>query len=305
MNLIPQAISRGVARQGLMAQKNSPTLLFGAGVAGMITSTVLACRATLKVDEILQETQQELEKVNGAKLMHRAYAEEHHRRDVTVIYTRSIVKIGRLYTPSVAVGVISVACLTKSHQILEERNLALAAAYAAVDKAFIEYRSRVVDKYGEDQDREFRYAIEEVELVDERGKVETVRRVNTDVAPSMYARFFDEYSGVWSKDPEYNLVFLQCQQKYANDMLRARGHLFLNEVYDTLGLSRTKAGSVVGWIMSLNGDNHVDFGIFDNNQNARDFVNGREGAILLDFNVDGVIFDKINPHDMKEIAWQR
>jgi hypothetical protein len=144
-----------------------------------------------------------------------------------------------------------------------------------------------------------------VEILDERGKMQTVQRISVDGEPSMYARFFDEYSGTWSKDPEYNYIFLRCQQQWANDMLKARGHLFLNEVYDALGLQRTKAGSVVGWIISENGDNYVDFGVFDDTQNARDFVNGRQGSILLDFNVDGVIYDRIdNREPVERVKWQ-
>jgi hypothetical protein len=172
----------------------------------------------------------------------------------------------------------------------------LTAAYGALEKGFNEYRGRVIDKYGEEEDRDFRYGSEKVEVLDqETGKNKTVTRVGSD-DPSIYARFFDPYSTSWSKEAEYNLLFLKCQQNYANDLLRSRGHVFLNEVYDLLGVPRSKAGAVVGWILSKNGetDNFINFGVFDGREQvARDFVNGREGAILLDFNVDGVIYDKI------------
>ena len=109
---------------------------------------------------------------------------------------------------------------------------------------------------------------------------------------SVYARFFDEGCEQWSKNPEYNLMFLRSQQNYYNDMLKSRGHVFLNEVYDALGIPRTQAGAVVGWMISDNGDNFIDFGVFDGDRpRARDFVNGYERSILLDFNVDGVIYD--------------
>jgi hypothetical protein len=169
------------------------------------------------------------------------------------------------------------------------------AAYGALEKGFSEYRARVVDKYGEEQDRDFRYGTEQVTVVDsETGKKTKVTRVGPD-EPSIYARFFDPVSPSWNKEPEYNMVFLKCQQNYANDLLRSRGHVFLNEVYDMCGIPRSKAGAVVGWLLSENGetDNFINFGIFDGREQVvRDFVNGREGAILLDFNVDGVIFDK-------------
>ena len=193
-------------------------------------------------------------------------------------------------------GGLSIYALTNSHNILTKRNVALTAAYGALEKGFNEYRARVVDKYGEDEDRNLRYGTQEVEIVDpETKKKKTVTRVGPD-DPSIYARFFDPFSTSWNKEPEYNLFFLKCQQNYANDLLRSRGHVFLNEVYDMLGIPRSKAGAVVGWVLSENGetDNFVNFGVFDGRTDvARDFVNGLEGAILLDFNVDGVIYDKL------------
>lgn len=302
MKLVPNALARKIGYQALLAQKNSPAILFGAGVVGMIGSTVLACRATLRLEQVLEESNRELELTRT--LTDPRYSQLDRQRDKAQIYTRTTVKVAKLYGPSILVGAASVGCLTKSHNMLNQRNLALTAAYAAVDKAFNEYRSRVVEKYGEEQDRDFRYSTEQVELVDERGKIETVTRISTDDDPSMYARFFDHYAGTWSKDPEYNYVFLKCQQQWANDMLKARGHIFLNEVYDCLGLERTKAGSVVGWVLSEGGDNEVDFGIFELDMTAKDFINGREGSILLDFNVDGVIYDKIDRRQEERIKWQ-
>lgn len=301
MKLVPNAVSRKFARQLLVAQKNSPTILFGAGVVGMLGSTVLACRATLKVEEVLAKTRDDLSMANNME--HPEYSADDRKKDVAIIYTRSAVKLVKLYGPSLLLGVASVGCLTKSHNILQQRNLALTAAYAAIDKAFSEYRARVVDKYGEEQDQEFRYSTEQVEVITDKGKLVTETRVDPDAA-SLYARFFDQLSPSWSKNAEYNLVFLKCQQSYANDMLKTRGHVFLNEVYDWLGIDRSKAGSVVGWVISEDGDNFIDFGIYGENQQARNFVNGREGAILLDFNVDGIIYDKIDNQDRRPVAWQ-
>ena len=300
MNLVPNAISRGFGRQMLLAQKNSPTILFGVGVVGMVGSTVLACRATLKVEEVLEKTKTDL--ATAKSMQHADYSENDRKKDISIIYSRSIGSLAKLYGPSILLGAASVGCLAKSHNILAQRNAAITAAYVAVDEAFKKYRSRVVAKYGEDEDREFMYSSEPVDVVSKQGNITHSTRVGPD-APSMYARFFDELSPEWSKEPEYNSVFLTCQQRYFNQMLIARGHVFLNEVYDSLGLDRTEAGAVVGWIRGPEGgDNHVDFGLYEDNPRARDFVNGREGSILLDFNVDGLIFDKIGKE--KKIKWQ-
>jgi Family of unknown function (DUF6353) len=294
MKFVPEAVTKMIAHNALLAQKGSPKMLFAAGMVGMVGSTVLACRATLKMDEVVGEAKGKLDMAKT--LEHEDYSEKDRQRDISLIYFQTSVKVARLYLPAVIVGGASIAALTYSHNILTRRNAALMAAYSALDKGFREYRTRVIAKYGEDEDRNLRYGTREIEVVDpETNKKQTVTRVAPG-DPSIYAKFFDSYSTSWSKDPEYNLYFLKCQQNWANDLLHSRGHVFLNEVYDMLKLDRTKAGAVVGWILSRNGetDNHISFGIFDGKtQVARDFVNGFEGAILLDFNVDGVIYDKI------------
>jgi hypothetical protein len=272
----------------------------------MVGSTVLACRATLKMDEVLVESQAKLK--TARTLVHSDYSEKDRRKDISVIYVKSGVNIVRLYAPAIIVGGLSIASLTKSHSILNQRNAAITAAYAALEKGFNEYRERVIEKYGKDQDRNFRYGTQQVEVVDpETNKKKIVTRVGPG-DPSIYARFFDNGSSSWSKEPEYNLIFLKCQQNYANDLLRARGHVFLNEVYDMLGIQRSKAGAVVGWLLTPDGqtDNFINFGVFDDRSDAvRDFVNGFEGAILLDFNVDGIIYDKIDMSKEGEaLSWQ-
>lgn len=298
MKYIPNAVSRKVARQILIGRKNSPTILFTSGVVGVVTTTVLACRATLKLDEALVETQDKMEqaKVVLDSPKHN-YSEKDYRQDMTYLYIRGAVKVTKLYGPAIIVGVISIAALTGSHKILTGRNAALTAAYAAVEKGFAQYRQRVVEEFGEDKDRELRYSAETVTLVEDTKngpKKVDVKRVGPHGA-SVYAKFFDQLCPSWSPTPEINRLFLQCQQNYANDLLHARGHIFLNEVYDMIGVDRTTAGQVVGWVMSKKGDNFVDFGIFDrDNHKARDFVNGREGAILLDFNVDGPVYEQLD-----------
>jgi hypothetical protein len=306
MSLVPAVIGQTIARNSLLAQKASPGVLFGVGIVGTVASTVLACRATLKMSEVLDESK---DKLHTAKtLVHDDYSETDRRRDISLIYFQSGVKVVRLYGPAVIVGGLSIAALTSSHNILTRRNAALTAAYAALDKGFKEYRARVVAKYGEEEDRDFRYGTREITVEDEKtGKKTTVTRVAPG-EPSIYARFFDSSSASWSKEPEYNFIFLKAQQNYANDLLHARGHVFLNEVYDMLGLERSKAGAVVGWLLTKNGstDNFVNFGVFDDRSDkARDFVNGLEGSILLDFNVDGIIFDKLDNIPREDLSWQR
>lgn len=299
--MLPQ-IKLSIARKALLMQKASPGVLFGVGIVGVVGGTILACRATLKMDEVLFVARKDLDIARA--LNHPKYSESDRQKDITLIHFRTSMEILKLYAPAIIVGGAAIASLTSSHNILTRRNAALTAAYAALEKGFNEYRARVVEKYGEDQDRDFRYGTEEV-VIEEGKKKKTVTRVDPG-EPSIYARFFDQGSTSWSKEPEYNLIFLKAQQNYANDLLQARGHVFLNEVYDMVGVPRSKAGAVVGWVLTPNNesDNFVNFGVFDDSSNrARDFVNGNEGAILLDFNVDGIIYDKIDEIG-EDLSWQ-
>lgn len=119
-----------------------------------------------------------------------------------------------------------------------------------------------------------------------------VDRYLYDVGP--YARWFDETCMAWTNDSESNKFFILMQQSYANELLKAKGHLFLNEVYDMFGIPRTRAGQVVGWIYDVQnpiGDNFVNFGLYEQ-YNAK-FINGYEKSVLLDFNVDGEIVSRI------------
>lgn len=297
------SISRGIHNVGFKLRKHSPEILAVAGVVGVVTSAVMACRATTKVGTILDKAKEDITTIHDVAATHSdVYSKKDSQRDLIITYTNTGKELVKLYGPSVILGALSITSLLASNHILRKRNIALAAAYTAVDTGFKEYRSNVVERFGEDLDRELRYNIKakEVEevVVDENGKEKTVTRTVNVADPnkySEYARIFDCGCTAWEKDAEYNLLFLRTQQNYANDLLRTKGHLFLNEVYDMLGIPRSKAGQIVGWVYDESNpdvDNFVDFGIYDpNNERASAFVNGYERSIVLDFNVDGNIWE--------------
>ena len=294
MKFVPNAVSRKVGRTALIAGKHSPTILFAGGVVGFGATVVLACKATLKVEEVLVEHQKKMQDVETVQ--HKTYTEKDRKHDKAILYTQTIVKLGRLYGPSIALGTLSVAALTGSHHILSKRNAGLTAAYAALERGFNEYRARVRGELGEEKDLEFRHGTIEVkETVEGKNGPETkTKKVLNPSGRSIYARIFDEFNPNWQSVPELNKVFLSSVQNYMNDRLHARGHLFLNEVYDALGLERSKAGALVGWTISDKGDNFVDFGIFNGEFANNQFVNGQTGAVLLDFNVDGLIYNELS-----------
>ena len=192
-----------------------------------------------------------------------------------------------------------------SNNIMRKRNLALAAAYTAVDKGFREYRGRVVDRFGKEVEHELltnvkAKEIEETVIDEKTGKEKKVKTTVNVYDPSNiseYAKFFDASCRGWNKDPELSRLFLQKQQAQMNDILRRRGYLFLNEAYEMLGIDKTATGQQCGWVYDENNtdtDNYVDLGIFNGDREpARRFVNGLEQNVLLEPNCQGYIVDKV------------
>lgn len=306
-----QTAKFAIGRGGLILKKYSPEILTAAGVIGTVGSTVLACKATLKVEDILDEAKKKSNLINavhdGEIEVDAEYTDKDYSKDLLVNRTQTAVKLIKLYGPAISLGALSITAILGGQHILRKRNVAVMAAYKLCEESFNNYRSRVKDELGEEKDRQFYYGMTEETVKDKvkskDGKTKTVTK-KVEKAPdhlySQYARFFDEANINWDKSPEQNMYFLKMVQNQMNDKLKARGHVFLNEVYDALGFDRSEAGQLVGWVWSNDntameaGDGYIDFGIFDGNDCAkRAFVNGDERSILLDFNIDGMIYDLI------------
>ena len=297
------AVKGTISKASFQLKNHSPEIMLVAGTVGVVASAVMACKATLKVNDILDEAKENLDKIHEVaddpKLSDR-YSEEDKKKDIAIVYTRTGLNFAKVYGPAVVLGVASLVCIIGSNRILQKRNLALAAAYMTEHTGFKEYRERLIERFGADLDRELKYNIKTQEIeetvVNEDGTESTVTRT-VEVAEinenSQYARFFDDGCLGWVKNAEMNLYTVLQVQNWANEKLQADGYLFLNDVYDAFGIHKTQAGQEVGWIYDKNhpvGDNYVDFGVYDpKNPEKRAFVNGRERVILLDFNVDGVI----------------
>ena len=293
----------GVTSKAVMKlKKHSPEILVVAGIAGTVVSAVLACKATTKVAEILDETKGTLDTIHegmetGA-INGQEYTNEDGKKDTVVVYAQTGMKLAKLYGPAIILGTLSITSILASNNILRKRNVALGAAYAAIDKSFKEYRGRVIERFGEQVDTELKYGIkakkfEEIEVDPETGKEKKVKKTVMVADPNLqsdYAVYFDSKSRNYETNPDYNRMFLKAQQAFANDKLQTRGHLFLNEVLDDLDLPRTPAGQIVGWTKD-GPDGYVNFRIVEV---ERDTEDGRhEPALLLDFNVEGNIWEKM------------
>lgn len=324
IDMIKDSIGSAWNKASFTLQKHAPTILIVGGVIGAVGAGVMACVATTKVNDILDESKTQLDAIHDAQARLEngealtcsdgsEYTSETVNKDTAIVYAHAAVKLIKLYGPSVALGAASLACIVKSHNILTTRNAALAAAYATIDTSFKNYRGNVIERFGEHVDKELRYGLKakeiEATVVDENGEVKTekvtVYEPGNPTNISGYARYFEQYSRDgdgnvvrnphWQDTNEYNLLFLKQMERYANDILRSRKRLFLNEVYAMLGIPISKEGQIVGWVYDPSNpdiDNYVDFGLYNEGpQKYSDFLYGNDDGILLDFNVDGNIWD--------------
>ena len=311
-NTIVKSVRSTVGKVGFKMRKHSPEILAVTGTIGVIVSGVMACKATTKISGILENTKSQVDDVHEALDTYspEEYSVEDSKKDLTIIYAKTGVELVKLYAPSVILGTLSLTGLLASNKILRKRNIALAAAYATLDKGFKEYRGRVAERFGTAVENEILHNIKAVEVketvVDEDGKKKTVKTtipVSNGMTTSPYSRIFDETNPYYEKNAELNRFFIERVQRMWNDTLISRQGkpVFLNEVYDSLGFDRTQAGQVVGWVYDPANpdiDSYINFGIQDiytctNAEAERKvaFLNGYERSIIIDFNVDGNVWE--------------
>ena len=300
-----------ISKAKILCKKHAPEILLVTGTIVVVASAVHACKQTLKAHDILEKANSDLDDVKKAIEVSNPedYTPKDARNDRVKVYGRTFIDLAKCYGPSVIGGLIGFAMIFGGHKILRGRNLALTAAYSGLLAQYKEYRKKVVEKLGEDEEMKLRTGLEkaDISVIDDEGNEVEVKSANVihddGSGHSIYAKIFDESNSNWSRNPVANLTFLRAQQNFANEKLRAEGYLFLNDVYQSLGMPRTSEGQIVGWVWDPNkeieghvGDDYVDFGIYNElykDAAKRDFINAAEPCVWLDFNVDGVVYDLI------------
>jgi hypothetical protein len=264
----------------IVVMRKSPEILLGAGCVGVVVSAVMACRATLKVETVLDEHSKNMDKIEYAKESKdiEGYSDTDAAKDKIIQYKNTVFSLVKLYSPALLVGSLSLGFIIGGHNILRKRNLALVGAYKSLETMFNKYRARVVEELGEDADRTFRYGTRSetrVEMLEDG--TQKVTDIETVDNLSAYSVIFDEGNEHYSKQPGYNQMFIKTQEQYANDKMRVNGFIFLNEVYEMLGLPRTPEGQFVGWLAS--DEKRIDFA------RSKDFLESHERSTWIDFDV--------------------
>lgn len=329
MNLkaIGKTFSSTARYAGAAISKHGPAILTALGSIGVVTATVMACKATLKKDEAITEVKEAIdesreifeEQINDENATVREDVIKAYRKNIFDLYVKKGVILVKLYAPSILVGIASLSCFYTSKHIMNKRYSACLAACTTTERLFSDYRKRVIEDLGEEADNKYRYGIRTVEedvpvldkkgnpKLDKDGKPKTEKKVtkhvDRDVIEYDYSALFDEITTKqWDSNYEYNLHYLRQMQEWADERLKSRGYLFLNEVKQLLGLKVDEAGQDVGWVFMKDnpiGDNRVDFGLEEvvvhNGMEGRamDFMCEENNAILLKFNCDGYIKDKL------------
>lgn len=291
-----------VSKAMFKCKKRSPEILLIGGIAGLVTAGVMACKATTKAHMVAEKSSRQLQEMEEIiETRPEDYTEEDKRKDTIVVYSQMAWGYIKLYGPSVLLAGLSIASILTSHNVMRKRNLQLATTLAGVTEAFEQYRSRVREKYGEDVDKELRYNMSKAELTefttDENGKTKK-KKEKVDVfdptSLGLFAKVFDASCNNWQPDNNYNLNFLKLVEAQMTDRLRRYGHVFLNEVYDTIGVERTDIGQFAGWVYDPDSDisdNYVDLGL--HNSRMIDEYGEINNAIIIDPNCDGSIIDRV------------
>lgn len=303
MNVLTKTVIRAAKKGAFKAQKHLPEILMVVGVGLGIASTVTACKATMKAKPIIDDAKDELDIIHKAADDNPEYADAAAKKDITRVYFNTGTQLGRLYAPSVGLGVASLACMIGSNVVLGKRLSAAIAAYAALDNNFRNYRDRVKNALGEDKELEVYHNAPKLPSGEDEQEIEIIADDSDAVeidGYSIYARRFDKHNKNWKNDTGFNLMWLRGVQRYCQNLLETYGFLSLNRVYEELGMKKNAGAQIVGWIYDPDnpnhkGDNVISFGLYDPVTGAlvTDAQNTEDNSLILDFNIDGVIIDRI------------
>lgn len=302
MKINTKTLRKSFKKAQLTVRKHSPEILMVAGVIGTVAGAVMACKETLELEDVLDECKQEKMELEEQYAMCEQYSEDALKKDQVKLTIKQAAKIVKLYAPSVIMEATSIGVIFASNDIMRKRNASMAAAYATLNSMYKRYRQNVIESYGEEVDKDMRFGVkhEKVTEIDEDGnKVKVDARIvdldNTALAISDYSRFFqmgckgfDENSG------RYNILYLKGIQAMFNNKLIADGYVMLNDVYRELGFDTIPEGWSIGWVYDEAnpiGDNYIDFGLYEARNKNQRAVNDWEPVILMDFNVDGNLYE--------------
>lgn len=307
--------------------ENSPTILTIGGITALAVGTVLACRATLKAQKVVEEHKESRNSLENDEKAPEKGSKE-YTQQLAHIYAKTLKGMTKLYAVPVILIVSGVVSILGGHKILSERNVqltnslaAVTTAYNQLDKFTKNYRKRVVEAEGELKDKQYAFGFpdDKVDTVDADGKkvklgkddlhtkdgvsdkdISDLEKVNP------YVTVFDKRSIEWKNSPVANLAFIKGQLNAWNDIARSRiataksdglrPIITQNEIRKSMDLPETPEGAITGWDLSSDDyDGYISFGLDTAEvkypQNEL-FLQGYLTACVLEFNCTGLVYDK-------------
>lgn len=291
-------------KTGFIFKKHAPEICLGLGTAGVVAGTIVACKKTLEMPDILGETKEEVNCIHATfddpqNTPNRTdapyYSPESKRKDLTKTYIRCGLKVAKNYAVPFALEAGGLGLIFGGHKILKDRNTNLALVAAASDKALHELQKRVEEKYGKEAAndicfgaKEEQISVEETTKKGEKKEVKkTIKSYNDPLG--LYTKLFCEGCRHWCSDPDLAISGLRTALDWANRRLDERGYLFWNEVLEYLEIPETPLGATMGWVKDPKDPFacYVDFGLGDlEREDIQNFKNGWCDAMWLVFNVE-------------------
>ena len=294
------------AKAAMSAEKHSPELLVGAGLIMGVAAGVSACKATLKAEEVLDEIKEDIETVKEAaeRAPEEKYSKADKARDLTVAYSKGAGKLCRLYWKPLLLGGLSIASILSGHNILRRRHLALVCAYGTLEKSYEKLYKRVASEFSEDAANRFSNGLKpaddpRVEKGKKGAKNAKISLLDPDKVLGPYTYIFGPDNPQWTGNLDYDIMFLQGHQRFANDCLTTRGYLTLSSLFQEMHNYEwmDKGSFVTGWVLPEHYyqntcEPYINFNISRVFKDYQD-GNGPVEVLMLNFNCDGYIWDKI------------
>ena len=312
-NSIIETLGPRIGLAGLTVRNYAPEIYLVSAIGTGVAAAVMLAKAHKQSEDVFEEVAEDIETVREfvtetnviwediideelRSVAHEPISRADEQKMLVPLYMKATRQAALLYGPAVLMGISSIALFMASHGVLRGRNRALLSTLTLFERGFAEYRKRVVDELGEEADERFYYGAESRRITtmtkNKDGKTVKKKSVKNHIpenpTPMIYSRIFDETNQCWSVDPDMSEFFLRAVQQQMNDQLYLNGYVLLNTVYKALTFAESPEGAVVGWSKRVPGDDFISFGLEnDINQRAGD------NRWLLDFNVNGVVFEQI------------
>lgn len=279
--------------------KAAPGLMITCGIAGVAVGSYKAAQVTPMAKEAIAEFKATRDAI------------EQHEEDPEA--KRECIKAGyrslgstllHAYAKPVLFVTGGTALILGGHGIVSKKLATTTASLISTDRIFRNYRNNVIEDQGEEADFRYRTGVKTVNVEtveqDVRGRKRKVNKeydVLEELVNDPFLKLFDESNPNFTKNPTRNLDFLRQQVDFLNRRLVAEGFVSLNDVLYQLGYNRCAEGSIYGWFYdpdNPNCHNEIDIGIKDiRRKTIQNAINGYEPVILLNFNVDGLIINKL------------